>query len=255
MSSSSKARARNRKTARKKKQQQQTVLYGAIGLAVVAVVAVLLIAIANTPLAGDVPDDSLTRYVEVPQGTTDEGLPYLGAADAPVTIHEYSSFSCTHCKDFHDNQFAQLLNSEIADGTVRLVYVPVYLGDADVGGQAASHAAYCALEQGHFWEMHDALFYWQAVYGAGAFDSRRFSTAAGEIGLDVGAFNACLSSADTDSQVEASQVLWQALVNQSSTDNITGTPTLTFNGQPAAAGSGALPIDTVRQQIAQAMGG
>jgi protein-disulfide isomerase len=45
----------------------------------------------------------------------------LGSATAPITIVEYSSFSCAHCADFHNNIFKKLLSTYIETGKVRYV--------------------------------------------------------------------------------------------------------------------------------------
>jgi protein-disulfide isomerase len=44
-----------------------------------------------------------------------------GAADAPVTIIEYASATCTHCAAFHDNVFATLKTKYIDPGRVKFI--------------------------------------------------------------------------------------------------------------------------------------
>ena len=46
----------------------------------------------------------------------------LGQADAPVTIHEYSSFTCPHCAAFHANTLPLLRENYIDTGKVRLIF-------------------------------------------------------------------------------------------------------------------------------------
>ncbi len=45
-----------------------------------------------------------------------------GEADAPVTIVEYASLSCSHCRDFYTKIFSEIKKDYIDNGKVRLVY-------------------------------------------------------------------------------------------------------------------------------------
>ncbi len=46
----------------------------------------------------------------------------LGAADAPITIIEYSSLTCPHCAKFHTDTLPQVKEHWIATGKARIVY-------------------------------------------------------------------------------------------------------------------------------------
>lgn len=52
-----------------------------------------------------------------------EALPdvWLGKADAPVTIIEYASMTCSHCADFHEKTYPLLKKNYIDTGKVRFV--------------------------------------------------------------------------------------------------------------------------------------
>ena len=45
----------------------------------------------------------------------------IGKAEAPVTITEYFSLSCTHCADFHANELSKLQASHLDTGKAKLV--------------------------------------------------------------------------------------------------------------------------------------
>ena len=47
---------------------------------------------------------------------------YIGSPDAPVTIIEYASMSCSHCADFHNNTLDDLKSEYIDTGKVRFVF-------------------------------------------------------------------------------------------------------------------------------------
>lgn len=61
-----------------------------------------------TPVLGDVP---------------------LGAADAPVTILEYASYTCSHCRDFWKVDFPRLKADYIDTGKVKFIYRDYPLDD------------------------------------------------------------------------------------------------------------------------------
>lgn len=46
----------------------------------------------------------------------------LGKEDAPVTIIEYASLTCSHCADFHAEAFEKIKENYIDTGKVKLIY-------------------------------------------------------------------------------------------------------------------------------------
>jgi protein-disulfide isomerase len=62
-----------------------------------------------TPVIGDVP---------------------IGAADAPVTILEYASYTCSHCRDFWKQDFPRLKTNYIDTGKVKFIYRDYPLDDS-----------------------------------------------------------------------------------------------------------------------------
>jgi protein-disulfide isomerase len=46
----------------------------------------------------------------------------IGDSNAPVTVVEYASLSCTHCKQFHDNVYYDLKKNYIDKGKVKFIY-------------------------------------------------------------------------------------------------------------------------------------
>ena len=116
-----------------------------------------------------------------------------GNADAPITITEYSDFQCPYCARFWQETEDQLVKAYVETGKARFVYrsFGAFIG-AESG--AAAEAAYCAGEQGKFWEMHDIIFANQTGENVGAYTDRRLSAFAESIGLEMGAYNSCVNS-------------------------------------------------------------
>ncbi len=47
---------------------------------------------------------------------------FIGDSDAPITIIEYASMSCSHCADFHNNTLETLKKDYIDTGKVKFVF-------------------------------------------------------------------------------------------------------------------------------------
>lgn len=147
-----------------------------------------------------------------------ENRPTLGSADAPVTIVEYSDFSCGFCGRFHAETYPQLKEEYIDTGLVKFVYkdFPV------VGGEAAAIASKCVfrdLGNEAFFSYHDTIF-----------DNQRSTTPstlkswALDLGYDEAQYDACLEDPEIASQVQADFAEGQSF-------GVTGTPAFVINGQ------------------------
>ena len=92
------------------------------------------------------------------------------------------------------------MNTYVDTGKVYLVFHPFpFIDQAVTGGNkshAAAEAAYCAMDQGQFWQYHDMLFNNQNPNGEnlGAFTDKRLAAYAEKIGLNMTQFNDCYNS-------------------------------------------------------------
>lgn len=83
--------------------------------------------------------------------------PYLGNPDAPILLMAFTDFSCTPCKKFSESTLPLLQQRYIDRGSVTYLLRDYPLPKNPHSRRAAA-LAHCAGEQGHYWEMHDALF-------------------------------------------------------------------------------------------------
>lgn len=115
------------------------------------------------------------------------GAPFKGAADARLTIIEFSDFQCPSCARHWAQTYAQLDKEYISTGTVK--YVFRHFPRERIHPQAfkAGEAAECAAAQNRFWEMHDRLFANQQ-----ALFPNDLVKHAQAVGLDEPQFTACL---------------------------------------------------------------
>jgi protein-disulfide isomerase len=235
---------RRKEREQQKKKQRNT--YIVVGAVVVAVLAVLIVLLISAPADAPIPNGTATRYQGIDQSYTDKGFPVLGNANAPVKVTEYSSFDCTHCADFHDGTWPQVLDT-IRKSEVQFTYIPVYGTGGIQNGQGAAKAAICAGDQGKFWEMYDALFSWQKLYANTAFSQNRFVGGVNALGLDSGKWTQCVSS-------DHPQTVVDAAMNAFKLQGAAGTPTLLVNGNVVDVASNVSLMDAINQAFAAAGG-
>ncbi|MCP9455923.1 MAG: DsbA family protein [Nitrospira sp.] len=109
-----------------------------------------------------------------------------GRADAPVTLIEYSDFTCGYCVKFFKETWPLLRARYVETGKVRFLYRDFPRADQGPGVDAAM-AARCAGAQGKYWAMHDRLF-----GEGGRLVATVYARHAAEIGLDTAAFTQCV---------------------------------------------------------------
>ena len=110
-----------------------------------------------------------------------------GNPKAPVTLIEYSDYTCGYCVKFFRDTWPRLREKYVDTGKVRLLYRD-YPRDPDGPAMTAAIAARCAGDQGRYWDMHDRLF-------AGKIEMDVLQAHANTIGLNQPAFAACLRDA------------------------------------------------------------
>jgi protein-disulfide isomerase len=192
--------------------------------------AVLLLSLLQLPQAGagSITDDGRIR----------------GSADAPITLIEYSDFTCGYCAKFFRETWPRLQAQYIDTGKVRFVYRDFPRADQGIGVEAAV-AARCAGAQGRYWPMHDRLFSERS-----RLDSALFIGYAKVIGLDQTVFAKC---------VDERQYLESIFQDRQEANRwgFHGTPGFilmrTAGGptekEPAVAIPGAFPFDKFAEEI------
>jgi protein-disulfide isomerase len=117
-----------------------------------------------------------------------------GDPKAPVTIVEFSDFSCSYCRKAEST-----LNELLAkyQGKVKLEYRDFPLRQLHPQAQLAAEASRCAAEQGKFWEYHDLLF-----ANSDKQDRDGLIEHARTLKLDEKQFDACLSSGRYKPQID-----------------------------------------------------
>ncbi|MDF0649985.1 MAG: thioredoxin domain-containing protein [Nitrospira sp.] len=110
-----------------------------------------------------------------------------GQANAPLTLIEYSDFTCGYCLKFFKRTWPRIQAQYVDTGKVRFVYRDFPRGDQGAGLDAAM-AARCAGAQGQYWAMHDRLF-----SEGGRLDKQVYFRHAAALSLDRPAFERCMN--------------------------------------------------------------
>jgi protein-disulfide isomerase len=117
-----------------------------------------------------------------------KGKQSMGAADAPVTVVEFTDYQCPYCLRFTKTTFPLLKRKYIDTGKVRWVALNLPLPFHKDAIKAAQ-AAHCAGEQDKFWEMREELF-----KNPKKLSITDLPAHAETLSLDMPAFNSCLQS-------------------------------------------------------------
>ncbi len=186
------------------------------------------------------------RYEGLEAGLLEDGAPYLGSEDAPVTLTEFFQFTCPHCNNFRMT-LHQLLPL-VEEGTLRIVSRPLV---SNASHFWASAAAVCAEKQqtAGYWLMQDYLFEGIQQEGLTALASHRVLQRAEALGLDLEAMNACLDTSD-----ETILAPFQTNAEMASEIGLTGVPTVTLNGERILGDdgqplSGGVPLEILEEHI------
>lgn len=141
--------------------------------------------------------------------------PPLGDPQAPITIVEYSDFTCPYC---------QLLRPQLERwveahaGRVKLYYKPFPIPSHQHAMEAAQ-AGEWARDQGQFWPMHDTLF-----SNSGALSPDELAGHARGLGLDGDALLTAISEDRYGAKIRAAMA-------EARGAGLSGTPTLWFEGR------------------------
>lgn len=116
----------------------------------------------------------------------------LGKADAPVTIVEYASLTCTHCGSFHNKTLPVLKRDYIDTGKVRLVFRDFPF---DIVAMAGTMLARCTGPD-KFFDFTAMLFREQEKWAFSDDPQKNLTELAKANGFTQESFDACLQRQD-----------------------------------------------------------
>lgn len=167
---------------------------------------------------------SVPANVVVQPGDTAGFHGYVKGADtAPVEITEYADYQCPFCQTFATLQMPTIEERLIQTGRLRWRYRDFPLQQHEYS-RIAAHSAACADEQGKFWAQHQRIYEGQAEWAASRNAADIFRGYAREVGLDLGRYDACMSSGKYWGRIQASY-------EEGVRAGVSSTPTLLVGGR------------------------
>jgi len=209
-----------RERHRKRKQQQRMVTIMIVaGIALIAIAIIMIPTVMRSlQTVGEFVQPELN-----PRPMANDNR--MGDPNAPVIIEEFSDFGCGHCADFAQGTGERITEDYVATGQVYFISRSVGNVLNNPNTQLASEAAYCAADQGMYWEYHDIVYANQSIlfYGGLTYIDNYLETFAESLGLEMSQFNDCLKDGDN-----------QDRLGQDATDaraaGINSTPSFLING-------------------------
>jgi protein-disulfide isomerase len=150
----------------------------------------------------------------------------LGDKNAPVTLIEYASLSCSHCASFYEDGFPKLKKQYIDTNKVRFIYRDFPLNKPALD---AAVIALCKYEKNNnakeYFSFLKALFKTQESWAFTQEFAQKLEVIAKLDGLSKEDFDSCLNNIETQKRILTHR--------QQASDNlkISSTPTFFINGQ------------------------
>ena len=147
---------------------------------------------------------------------------YIGDPEAPITIIEYASMSCSHCADFHNDTLEELKIEFIDTGKVRFVFRDFPFNYPALAGSMMMRC----IPVNFRYDYMNALYKLQKNWVF-----RDHSKTKAELykimqsgGMKQDEFDACLSNVDLENE------LLEGVMNAQGEFNIRSTPSFIVNG-------------------------
>ena len=165
----------------------------------------------------------------------------MGDVNAKVTIVEYASMTCPHCKTFHEEVLPGIKKKYVETGKVKFILRP-FPFDGDRRGEAAFMLAKCAPND-NYYAMVDALFNTQHSWASGENPVPELLQLSKLSGMTEATFKACLGNQELLTKIVAGR-------NKAVKDfGVNSTPTLFINGEKL----GDSALETVTKAIEAAL--
>jgi protein-disulfide isomerase len=173
--------------------------------------------------------------------------PSRGSDSAQFNIVEFGDYQCPFCEKFFQDVEPQIKQDYIDTGKVKFYFLDYQFLGPD--SQTLGQGAWCANDQGRYYDYHDYIYSHQGQENSGWATSDKVKTLAANIsGLDLQKFNSCLDSKKYETLVQQLTGLGQKL-------GVSGTPAVFIGNDQKGYSSvvGAQPYDVFTQVIDKQM--
>ena len=188
---------RERRQKRKQQQRMITIMIVA-GVALIAVAIIMIPTIMRS--LETVGEFAQPEQISRPLANDNT----MGDPNAPVVIEEFSDFGCNHCADFALGTGERITQEYVANGQVYFISRSTGNLLNNPNTQLAAEAAYCAADQGMYWEYHDLIYANQGIlfYGGVTYIDNYLNAFADTLGLDMKEFENCFNDGKYQDRVQ-----------------------------------------------------
>ena len=162
----------------------------------------------------------------------------IGDENAPITIIEYASLSCSHCADFHVNTLPELIEEFVDTGKAKIVFRDFPFNYPALLGSMVLRCVPIEIR----YQYSNALYKLQSkwVVRENAKTTQELYKIMQSGGMSKEEFNQCIKNVDLENEI------LQGVISAQSEFNIKSTPSFIINGILL---EGNKPIKDFRQII------
>lgn len=151
----------------------------------------------------------------------------LGDPNASVTVVEFADFQCPYCQMYFTDIEPRIMQLYVNTNKIYYTYSPMaFLGQESID---AALAAYCANDQGKFWEYRAQLYNHLTGENDGSYSRDNLLKFAKNLNLDISLFTQCFDS-------EQHQQDLNHALDYAESEGINSTPSFLVNGREVSAG-------------------
>lgn len=198
----------------------RNILIAAGGVVAVAAIAGAVYFGTRAPASGPPPVAAASAPSKAGLETVQPGDHVLGDPNAPITVIEYASLTCSHCAHFHTQVLPEIKKKWIDTGKVKLVYRDFPL---DQVAAKAAQIAECAGNDKYFGVI-DIIFRGQSQWATAADPLAELAKPLRIAGMGENEIKACLANDAMSNAVIKDYQGGEAM-------GVNSTPTLFINGQ------------------------
>jgi len=218
----------------------RNILIVAGGVVAVAAIAGAVYFGTRAPASGPPPVAAASAPSKAGLETVQPGDHVLGNANAPITVIEYASLTCSHCAHFHTQVLPEIKKKWIDTGKVKLIYRDFPL---DQIAAKAAQIAECAGNDKYFGVL-DIIFRGQPQWATAADPLAELAKPLRIAGMGENEIKACLANEAMSNAVIKDYQGGEAM-------GVNSTPTLFINGQLYRGARSVEELDGVLGKLAK----
>jgi len=218
----------------------RNILIVAGGVVAVAAIAGAVYFGTRAPASGPPPVAAASAPSKAGLETVQPGDHVLGDPNAPITVIEYASLTCSHCAHFHTQILPEIKKKWIDTGKVKLVYRDFPL---DQIAAKAAQIAECAGNDKYFGVV-DIIFRGQPQWATAADPLAELAKPLRIAGMGENEIKACLANDAMSNAVIKDYQGGEAM-------GVNSTPTLFINGQLYRGSRSVDELDGVFSKLAK----